>query len=57
MKISNPAFDVTDAELVRGIICERGVLAPSVLAGMMYEELGIAKKNEKNFSLIAMLKK
>jgi S-methyl-5-thioribose-1-phosphate isomerase len=29
----NPSFDVTPAELVTGIICERGIFRPSELAG------------------------
>ena len=28
----NPAFDVTPAELVTGVICERGILLPRDLA-------------------------
>src|SRR5260221_4803098 len=28
VKVRNPAFDVTPAELVTGIICEKGVLRP-----------------------------
>ena len=28
MKVYNPAFDVTPAELIAAIICERGVIRP-----------------------------
>jgi methylthioribose-1-phosphate isomerase len=28
VKVYNPAFDVTPAELIRAIICERGVIRP-----------------------------
>jgi methylthioribose-1-phosphate isomerase len=28
IKVYNPAFDVTPARLIRGIICERGVISP-----------------------------
>jgi len=28
VKVYNPAFDVTPAELIAGIICERGVIRP-----------------------------
>jgi methylthioribose-1-phosphate isomerase len=28
VKVYNPAFDVTPAELIRGIICEREVIQP-----------------------------
>lgn len=28
VKVYNPAFDVTPAKLIRGIVCERGVIAP-----------------------------
>lgn len=28
VKVYNPAFDVTPAKLIRGIICERGVISP-----------------------------
>jgi methylthioribose-1-phosphate isomerase len=29
----NPAFDVTPAELITGIITDRGIFAPSEVAG------------------------
>ncbi len=32
--VSNPAFDVTPARLVTGIICERGIAAPGGLAAL-----------------------
>jgi methylthioribose-1-phosphate isomerase len=32
VSVYNPAFDVTPAELVSGIITERGVFAPQELA-------------------------
>lgn len=34
----NPSFDVTPADLVTGIICERGILAPADLAGAAAEQ-------------------
>ena len=32
VKVANPAFDVTPAELVSGIITEQGIFAPQELA-------------------------
>lgn len=38
VKVVNPAFDVTPAELITGIVCERGILKPDYrrsIAGML----------------------
>lgn len=56
LKIENPAFDITEPDLVRGIICEKGVFSPGSFVNLMYGELGLAGKSEKDFSLIHMLK-
>ena len=36
-EVANPAFDVTPARLVTGIITERGVAAPADLAALFPE--------------------
>ena len=54
MTIKNPAFDVTEAELVKAIICEKGVLTPKRFVKLMVKELGLSKK--PYISLIDMLK-
>jgi len=33
--VANPAFDVTPARLITGIITEKGIFAPSELAARM----------------------
>ncbi len=35
--VANPAFDVTPARLVTGIVCERGLAAPQALRGLFPE--------------------
>lgn len=57
VSIRNPAFDITEGEYIDGIITERGVFAPETLALLMYEEMEVAKKKPKDFSLIRMLGK
>jgi methylthioribose-1-phosphate isomerase len=37
-RVANPAFDVTPARIVTGIITERGVAAPEQLAAMFKHE-------------------
>jgi len=54
LTIKNPAFDVTEAELVKAIICEKGVLTPKRFVKLMVKELGLSKK--PYISLIDMLK-
>lgn len=34
VKVYNPAFDVTPARLIRGIVCERGVISPVTAEGI-----------------------
>jgi len=36
--VSNPAFDITPARLVTGIITERGIAPPNALAALFSEE-------------------
>ena len=36
-RVSNPAFDVTPARLVTGIVTERGVVAPDELVSLFPE--------------------
>jgi len=48
VKISNPAFDRTDASTIEGIICELGVFVPHALASKLYMDLQI-DKHEKEF--------
>ena len=54
LTIKNPAFDVTEAELVKAIICEKGLLTPKRFIKLMVKELGLNKK--PYISLIDMLK-
>ena len=54
LKIANPAFDVTEAELVAGIIYEKGVLPPHLFAVQMFREMGLEKR--KTISLLSLLK-
>lgn len=49
--ISNPAFDVTEADLVKAVISEKGVLAPKTLAGLAYNELSISEEEKTYLSL------
>jgi methylthioribose-1-phosphate isomerase len=37
-RVSNPAFDVTPARLVTGIVTERGVVAPGELGSLFHEQ-------------------
>ena len=34
-EVANPAFDVTPARLVTGIVTERGVAAPAAIAALL----------------------
>lgn len=43
VRVYNPAFDVTPAELIRGIITEKGVISP-VHASTIAKVLGVAKE-------------
>ncbi len=54
LRIRNPAFDVTEAELVKAIICEKGVLKPKRFVRLMVKELALDKK--PYVSLIDMLR-
>ncbi len=55
LEIRNPAFDVTEPELVRAIICEKGVFTPKRFVKQMARELALEGK--KFVSLIELLKK
>ncbi|MFA5763634.1 MAG: translation initiation factor eIF-2B [archaeon] len=48
VKILNPAFDRTDSDTVEGIICEKGVFPPQVLASKLFDELNL-DEHEKDF--------
>ncbi len=48
VNILNPAFDRTDSSLIEGIVCEKGVFSPQLLAGKLYDELKL-DKFEKDF--------
>jgi methylthioribose-1-phosphate isomerase len=41
VEVFNPAFDVTPAELVTGIITERGVFKPSEIVREFQEQTGL----------------
>ena len=55
LAIRNPAFDITEPELVTGIICEKGAFTPKKFVGRMARELALEGK--KFVSLIELLKK
>jgi len=55
LKIRNPAFDITEPELVTGIICEKGVFTPKKFVRHMVK--GYAIHGRKFVSLIELLKK
>ncbi len=44
VNVVNPAFDRTNSSLIEGIICEKGVFPPQVLASKLYTELELDKK-------------
>ncbi|HNI68272.1 MAG TPA: hypothetical protein PKV55_09540 [Nitrospira sp.] len=45
MAVYNPAFDVTPAELITGIITERGVFKPGELAGVFGAERAVRQSS------------
>ena len=48
IKVMNPAFDRTDSSLIGGIVCEKGVFPPEVLASKLYDKLNL-DKHETDF--------
>ena len=48
VEIMNPAFDRTDSSLIQGIICDKGVFPPEVLASKLYDKLNL-DKHETDF--------
>jgi translation initiation factor 2B subunit (eIF-2B alpha/beta/delta family) len=56
IKISNPAFDITPAENVKGIVCEFGVLSPQKFAKLMEKKLRLKSKKAADFDLKKLLK-
>lgn len=57
VKIRNPAFDLTPANLISEIITEKGVFSPQSFATFMYHEMKLNEKTEKDLSLHYLLKK
>jgi len=55
LEIRNPAFNITEPELVAGIVCEKGVFTPKKFVRQMARELALEGK--KFVSLIELLKK
>jgi len=55
LEIRNPAFDITEPELVTGIICEKKVFTPKKFVSHMVK--GYAIEGKKFVSLIELLKK
>jgi ribose 1,5-bisphosphate isomerase len=51
VSVLNPAFDRTGSSLIEGIICEKGIFPPQVLASKLYYELKL-DKFEKNFLVL-----
>jgi len=54
LTVRNPAFDVTEPELVTGIICEKGIFTPKRFVRQMARDLVLEGK--KFVSLIELLK-
>jgi len=54
VRVRNPAFDVTERELVKGIVTEQGIFAPEQFSLMMFEKMKIG--SGKFVSLIELLK-
>jgi ribose 1,5-bisphosphate isomerase len=54
LTVRNPAFDITEPELVKAIICEKGIFSPDKFVRQMARELALEGK--KFVSLIEMLK-
>lgn len=54
--IRNPAFDITKAAYVKGIISEKGVLSPKTFVKRMKKELKLKGKSLRQFSLAYLLK-
>jgi ribose 1,5-bisphosphate isomerase len=48
VKILNPAFDRTDSDTIEGIICEKGVFPPQVIASKLFDDLKL-DEHEKDF--------
>jgi ribose 1,5-bisphosphate isomerase len=48
VKVLNPAFDRTDANLIEGIITEKGIFTPKELSYKLYSDLDI-KNHEEEF--------
>lgn len=46
VKVINPAFDRTDSSLIEGIICEKGIFPPEILASRLYSKLNLDKHEE-----------
>ena len=46
VKILNPAFDRTDSNTIEGIICEKGIFPPEVLASKLFDELNLDEHEE-----------
>jgi len=44
LEIRNPAFDITEAKLVKAIICEKGIFSPKSFVSFMVRELELKKK-------------
>lgn len=51
VKVINPAFDRTHANLIEGIICEKGIFSPKTLAAKLYDELDLANREKEFFTL------
>lgn len=51
VKVLNPAFDRTKANLIEGIICEKGIFSPKTLAAKLYDELDLANREKEFFKL------
>lgn len=56
LHIKNPAFDVTESELVKEIITELGVFSPKQFANFMVNKLALDKKQMNEVSLQYLLK-
>jgi len=55
LKIRNPAFDITDGNMIKEIITEKGVFSPRMFAVEMYRELELEKRKDEYLEFLKKL--
>lgn len=56
LKIKNPAFDLTEAEFVKAIVSEKGILSPENFAQKMRKEMEAGKRKKEYLEFAKKLK-